>query len=97
MSKIIFHNSAVIYSAIKKYPQLCRVPALESIRQMMEIISPSKKCCGKQNDVYRKKQQIDMLLKTISKPEWLIIKKIMNVTELCYYENKDGKPVLVCF
>ena len=88
---------------VKQHPQIAeQMPRLASLKEMAPSEAPKKSCnCGsKQNfttpDV--NKQVTENILSSLSTQDFLQIKSILSLTQLCYYKRnlELDKLDLIC-
>jgi len=86
---------------VKNTPAIAdRVVKLKSLQDLPMSTAPKKSCnCGsKQNFTTPDagKQQSENVLNSLTQQDYMDIKSVLALDELCYYRRTDGKLELIC-
>jgi len=77
-----------------------KIPRLAQVTEMSLSESPKKSCnCGAKKNFTTpdvNKQVTESVLSSLSSSDFIDIKNVLGLTELCYYKREEGKLSLIC-
>ena len=100
-NRLVLTSVNQVIKLVQNNPELtAQLPKFASISEMPASTAPKKSCnCGSRTNIVtpdKNKQITENILSSLSEQDFLKIKSVLGLTELCYYRRVDDKLDIIC-